>query len=158
MNIIIVKGLEALEGEDLSGVVRLANKKMLREGRQPILTEEEAATALKQYYALPFLRPGEQQFAVSSTVDDYWHSHILDTFAYQQFCARVYGHMMHHGPLDQDDEPEFEVVKNLYDLSRTTLLSHFGELVSPLAYPDTMTCSAKNVVVCVMYCEPRQAA
>ena len=144
--------LEALSREDLLPVVRFTHKKMARKGETPLLSEEEAAAALCQYYALPILEYPRQQFAISSVVDEYWHWHVLDTRGWRDFCQRVYGCMMHHVPLDPDDRLEFARVRDLYVETRALLVEHFGDDVSARAYPPIQG-DGHDVVICIYdYC------
>ncbi len=127
--------LGKLKVEDLRPVVRLANKKKLCRGETPVLFEDEAMEALRQYYALPILEYPRQQFAISTVVDEYWHWHVLDTRGWQDFCYRIYGRMMHHVPLDPDDYYSSTRVWELYTETRELLIDHFGNSVSERAYP-----------------------
>lgn len=34
----------------------------------------------------------------SESVDQIWHTHILNTRRYEQFCLSIYGRMIHHAP------------------------------------------------------------
>ncbi|MBY0310176.1 hypothetical protein K2Q16_03475 [Patescibacteria group bacterium] len=139
--------LKQLEAEDLLSVVRFTHRKMARHGEVPVLSEEEAVAALRQYYALPILEYPRQQFAISSIVDTYWHTHVLDTRGWRDFCQRVYGRMMHHVPLDPDNYPDFARVRALYIETRTMLTDHFGEQVSDRAYPHIKG-DGHDVVIC----------
>jgi hypothetical protein len=40
----------------------------------------------------------EEVIAPSSTVDKFWHAHILDTMKYAQDCDEVFGYFLHHFP------------------------------------------------------------
>ncbi len=31
-------------------------------------------------------------------IDDFWHGHILDTYAYFEHCDRIFGYYLHHFP------------------------------------------------------------
>lgn len=139
--------LEALHREDLRSVARFTHKKMARKGENPVLSEEEAVVALRQYYALPILEYPRQQFAISSVVDEYWHWHVLDTRGWRDFCQRVYGCMMHHVPLDPDNYPDFACVRDLYVETRALLVEHFGDDVSARAYPFIKG-DGRDVVIC----------
>ncbi|MFJ8361461.1 glycine-rich domain-containing protein [Streptomyces sp. NPDC093984] len=43
--------------------------------------------------------------APSKLVDIGWHTFILHTTDYADFCQRVVGHFVHHVPTDEGDEP-----------------------------------------------------
>ncbi len=139
--------LAALQAEDLSNIIRITRRKLEQEGRPVILKDDEAVIALKQYYALPLLAYPRQQFAISSVVDNYWHSHVLDTRSYRDFCHRVYGCFMHHVPMDPDDHIDFVRVRNLYKQTRALIVQNFVGAVSERAYP-LLRGSGKDVVIC----------
>ena len=148
--------LAVLESQDLLPVVQLAHKKMQKAGVTPVLSEVEAVTALKQYYALPILEAPCQQFAISAVVDEYWHWHVLDTRAWRDFCNVTYGKMMHHVPLDPDNIQEFERVRALSKETREMLVLHFGDQVNEKAYPE-IKADGKDVVICTVdYCVTSQ--
>ncbi len=43
----------------------------------------------------------DQRFAPSPEVDIGWHTFLLYTYGYQEFCQRVAGRFIHHEPNDQ---------------------------------------------------------
>ncbi len=51
----------------------------------------------KRFLALLAKYPNEP-IAPSSTVDKFWHGHILDTMKYAEDCERVFGYFVHHFP------------------------------------------------------------
>jgi hypothetical protein len=72
----------------------------LRE-RYPMLTRDEielAERALRSYF-LCWMQSGFRPLAMpSKLVDVLWHAFILDTRAYQSFCATAFGRFFHHIP------------------------------------------------------------
>lgn len=138
---------ENLHRKDLLSVVRFTHKKMAKHGEMPVLTEQEAVEALRQYYALPILEYPRQQFTISSVVDEYWHWHLLDTRGWRDFCNRVYGCMMHHVPLDPDNHVDFTRVRSLYKETRRLLVKHFGTNVNERAYPF-IGGERRDIVIC----------
>jgi len=137
--------LSALAAEDLTKVVTVTIRKMSEEGKVCALTPEQAEKGLRQYYALPIVTGGGKEFAVSSALDPFWHTHLLDTREYHAFCARVYGRFMHHVPLDKDDTIELARVQDVYRATRRKLDEAFGDNVDDRVFPREPT---KDVVIC----------
>jgi hypothetical protein len=45
-----------------------------------------------------------EEILLSKDVDEFWHTHILQTAKYMRDCERVFGNYLHHDPhLDRDD-------------------------------------------------------
>jgi hypothetical protein len=106
--------LAEIDRTDFSGVVRKTRFDLAAMDIHP--TEEQLAEGLlglKQYYAIAVLDPMNMH-AVSDGVDPYWHSHILHTQQYADFCQRVVGGFMHHVPLDHAREADVAAVGRLY--------------------------------------------
>ena len=47
-------------------------------------------------------------------MDNVWHTLILHTRQYIEFCYRYFGRYIHHEPADPGDEPISEEYKRLY--------------------------------------------
>lgn len=137
--------LRALDGEDFKKVIKVAEKKLLQVGLSPRLSSDEAEASLRQYYAMPIIFPEKKEMAVSSMVDPYWHTHLLDTKGYRSFCERVYGHFMDHVPLDQDDKVDLKRVTGLYLETRALMEKAFGDSVCEKAFPTQPT---SDIVIC----------
>jgi hypothetical protein len=58
-----------------------------------LLLEQE----YKKFLILCALHPGKN-IPMGGQVDDYWHSHILDTVHYMTTCHEVFGYFIHHTP------------------------------------------------------------
>jgi len=56
------------------------------------------AQGLRQFFLAHLKSGGKFVSMPSQVVDDMWHEFILYTRAYEQFCRRAYGHMLHHTP------------------------------------------------------------
>lgn len=67
----------------------------------PQLTQKEfqlVAQGLRQFF-LAHLKSGRQFVSMPSQVaDDLWHEFILYTRAYETFCRKAFGRMLHHTP------------------------------------------------------------
>lgn len=63
--------------------------------------------------------------APSEKLDEYWHTHILDTKKYIEDCQLVFGYYLHHYPyfgLNGDDED----LESGFELTRKLFKHHFG--------------------------------
>jgi hypothetical protein len=72
-----------------------------REGRAAkLLGSAPAALEFKRFLALPLLYPGRQEysFVPSLRLDLLWHTFLLDTPRYREFCENVYGQYLDHVP------------------------------------------------------------
>ncbi len=79
-------------------------------------TEEflnEGIFNLKLYYVVALLDPINEH-AVSEMVDPFWHSHILLTRRYHDFCSSIFEQYMHHQPLDKNNKTELANIDELY--------------------------------------------
>ena len=84
----------------------------------------------RRFLCLMKLYP-EEQVALLSDVDIFWHYHILDTMKYAADCERIFGYFLHHLPADgEQGEDEHAVhqrnAARMQELYETT----FGQ-----AYP-----------------------
>jgi hypothetical protein len=142
-----------IDNIDFGLIIKSAHAKMRQLGIEPRLSPEEAESALKQFYALSVANPDEKTFAVSSVVDDYWHSHILYTAQYRQFCQTVFGGFMDHVPLDKENRGDVEEVRELYTKTHAELKRLFGDTMAAKAYPE----EPNDLVIvcrCLNNCEP----
>lgn len=105
---------------------------------------DEGIHNLKRYYAVAFLDPLNEH-AVSKSVDPFWHTHILFTKEYTQFCVDVVNAYMHHEPLDDSDSAEVERVRNLYEYTRQ-IYSKMFKSTSDIWWPDSSVDS--SVLIC----------
>ena len=78
---------------------------------------QDGINNLKRYYAVALLDPLNPH-AVSEAVDPFWHTHVLFTRPYIEFCIAAVGQYIHHEPLDQHDKDKVEHVARLYDHTR----------------------------------------
>lgn len=82
----------------------------------------EAEEAYRRFLALNLLYPS-QTLAVNRLLDDYWHTHILDTRKYAEDCERLFGSLLHHHPYfglpGEEDEgenvPAFAVTQRVWE-------------------------------------------
>lgn len=78
----------------------------------------------------------------SEAIDEFWHTHILDTRKYMEDCDMIFGTYLHHfpyfgirGPEDaQDLQEAFDATKNLF-------MNELG--ISLNSNPSAATCNSK---------------
>jgi hypothetical protein len=51
----------------------------------------------RRFFALHLIYP-EAEVVPCHLVDEFWHQHILDTYAYARDCLEVFGYFLHHFP------------------------------------------------------------
>ena len=105
-----------------------------------------AIEALKQYYAVALLDP-DNMHAVSEAVDPFWHSHIIFTREYHDFCQHVFGQYIHHQPLDKGDVSQVEKVRCLYQYTHEIYRRMFRHF-DPCWWPEP----SKAGVICTHNC------
>lgn len=89
--------LEALDRVltiNLERVRRKTEQKLGWDGLRAVKAELE----YRRYLTLILLYPDQPIAPPSNDADEIWHSHILDTQAYQKDCQRVFGDFLHHVP------------------------------------------------------------
>jgi hypothetical protein len=84
---------------------------------------QRAFVAFKQFMVVAAAAAAASETrAPSREIDEMWHTAILFTRAYEQFCARHLGQHVHHEPLDGVADVE------LYAAARDEAAAIFGEL------------------------------
>lgn len=71
-------------------------------------------------------------------LDEYWHTHILDTRAYSSDCEKLFGFYLHHYPyfgLEGDEE----LRDSGFDLTKALFKKHFGQELIGVANPCKST-------------------
>ncbi|MGB3412454.1 MAG: hypothetical protein WBA45_14800 [Microthrixaceae bacterium] len=92
----VARACESVEQIDMSMIL----VKLTDEREPPSLPRAEAERACGEYrmfLALLLVYPDEV-LVPSKLVDLVWHQHILDTWAYQGDCDRLFGFFLHHFP------------------------------------------------------------
>ncbi|MFN8508995.1 MAG: hypothetical protein U0Z75_00230 [Deinococcaceae bacterium] len=106
--------LKRIDDFDYGPLAKRMKKELPKEGVDA--TDEyisQGIFALKQYYAVALLDP-KNRHAIALELDPFWHTHILFTKEYVQFCDDVFGQYIHHVPLDNDDALAVDEVLELY--------------------------------------------
>lgn len=82
-------------------------------------------------------QPG-QSLAPSKLVDIGWHTFILHTTDYAQFCEQVVGRFVHHVPTTDGEEPPDNGETRQRTLAAITAA---GYTIDPELWPDLADCS-----------------
>lgn len=117
---------ERIDALDLDPI---AYKMMHPEPGQQAITLADAdqrITAYRHFLKLCAWYPGES-IVPSKTIDEVWHTHILDTAKYADDSTTVFGHFMHHFPYlglrgDDDEAALHDAYARTCELFRL----HFG--------------------------------
>ncbi len=117
-------------------------RKYCMEHSLPIETAREHEREIKRFLALSVIT-SSTKYVMSGPMDELWHSFILFTKKYHEFCDLVAGHYIHHVPSVPNDKPT--------DLRGYTRLLQdykvlFGEEPPPLYWPRPQKKSAENSV------------
>jgi hypothetical protein len=76
----------------------LTGDQLIRRGVQLRTVHDEAVEELKKFFAVKVLRDIHPMGCFGPIVAAAWHSFILDTQRYEDFCKKVYGKTIHHIP------------------------------------------------------------
>jgi hypothetical protein len=130
----IVARLHRIDNEDFRGTAKKVREHMSAIG-SPVHDDYivRGIFALKQYYAIALLDPANAH-AVSRPIDPFWHSHLLHSELYQEFCDEVVGEYMHHRPLDHDNREHVAVIRRLYEYTVDVLPQVF-KTIDPEFWP-----------------------
>jgi hypothetical protein len=79
-------------------------RKYCMEHSLPIETAREHEREIKRFLALSVIN-SSTKYVMSGPMDELWHSFILFTKKYQEFCYVVAGHYIHHLPSVPNDKP-----------------------------------------------------
>jgi hypothetical protein len=75
-------------------------------------TRERATELLNsflQWFSLiPLIEPGETYVMLKTPVEEAFHSFVLNTRAYKQFCDTFLGYFFHHDPITEERAPEMQ--------------------------------------------------
>ncbi|MGC2682125.1 MAG: hypothetical protein WA323_09675 [Candidatus Nitrosopolaris sp.] len=79
-------------------------RKYCMEHSLPIETGREHEREIKRFLALSVIN-SSTKYVMSGPTDELWHSFILFTKKYHEFCYVVAGHYIHHLPSFPNDKP-----------------------------------------------------
>lgn len=67
-------------------------------------SEDFKKRLIQNYILFLQIRNYEKTCSPSDTVDELWHSHVLDTKGYNNYCMKEFGSFVHHDPNDSLDQ------------------------------------------------------
>lgn len=87
---------------------------------------DEVEDLYRKFLALS-ARYADRKVCPTGPIDEFWHAHILDTWAYARDCEAVFGYYLHHYPYfgmrGLDDRAALE---NAFRASVELFIIHFG--------------------------------
>ena len=86
--------LQALEDYDWSPVAA----RLAKEGVMPSTWVPDAVLEFRRYIALRPLFPDRRLQMFSKQIDAVWHTCLLFSRMYADYCQRAFGHFVHHEP------------------------------------------------------------
>ena len=86
--------LQALEHYDWAPVVT----RLVRDGVMPAAWVADAVVEFRRYLALRVLYPEQHLQMFSKHVDVVWHTCLLFSRQYAEYCQRAFGQFVHHEP------------------------------------------------------------
>ena len=104
--------------------------------KYPKLSSEDAtlvSKALMEYFYLCNMAYGKMVSMPSRVVDDLWHEFLLFSSAYESFCKKAFGRLLHHIP----DEAMPSKNSNSDGMKRAWQLICLKEEINP-KFPDRM--------------------
>lgn len=95
---------------------------------------EDAINTCKQYKNFLFLNKKYQHeytdLPPSEDIDNFWHSHILDTEAYVRDCEKIFGRYMHHYPyFGIDEKSDMGSLNEAFAITQKLYSEEFGEKI-----------------------------
>lgn len=149
LNAFHLKKLMAIDEFDFSKVSEKTQQDLLSEGTKVEHAYfEKGILALKQYYAVALFDP-KNMHAVSNVVDPFWHNHILFTKDYVEFCDQIYGHYVHHTPLNKSDDAAVRKVQTLYEYTLdiySKLFNRIDAFFWPPVAKDNLVCTHMEII------------
>lgn len=89
-----VRMLRALQDYDLTPV----RNRLQKDGAMPSTWLDDAVLEFRRYLALRAIFPGQSLQMFSRQIDTVWHTCLLFSRLYADFCAQAFGHFVHHEP------------------------------------------------------------
>lgn len=92
-------------------------------------TREQADRVERQYKRFLFMAATmDQPFVPTDDIDEFWHTHILDTQKYTEDCQNVFGYFLHHFPyFGMRGEEDAANLRSLFEASCHAYEIEYGE-------------------------------
>jgi hypothetical protein len=95
---------------------------------------DEAVKEFKKFLILILLHPNKLMAMTSKSVDVVWHTFILFTKQYVEFCSKTFGYYIHHEPATSKYKIKEESKVNFLDAYK----EHFGGI--PIIWKNNVIC------------------
>lgn len=131
--------IAAIHALDLTSVkVRMMDDELGEGWTQEYADSIEAA--YKTYLTMLTKYPEHaEEIMLAKDVDEFWHTHILQTMKYADDCEKVFGQFLHHNPhVGKVTAEDLEHRADLADTTRRLYEQEFG-LASDAAWSGTVT-------------------
>jgi hypothetical protein len=79
-------------------------QRLIKKGGFDEATAKAAVEELKKFLYICTVEEDKPIAMISSTVDEAWHTFILFTKEYENFCRNIAGRFLHHQPIISDDD------------------------------------------------------
>jgi hypothetical protein len=112
---------------------------------------ESIETAYKNFLSMLVKYPdAPEDILLSEDVDEFWHTHILQTMKYADDCQRVFGNFLHHNPqIGERSSRDQEKQAALLEKTRSLYRQEFGDdRAAEIAWAGKVAGSRENA-----YCE-----
>src|SRR6267142_6480293 len=88
-----------------------------------------------------------EDILLSEDVDEFWHTHILQTMKYADDCQNVFGNFLHHQPhIGQFSAADIEERERQAEKTRQLYEREFGQEQSPAWYDNAL--KAESAAAC----------
>lgn len=124
--------LKIADGIDIGSIIG----RYVRENKTTLPRARAVAEEAKRYLVLCALN--NKPYAVGGEVDTFWHTFVLFTQRYAEFCQAVAGHFIHHVPGD-DLPADVAASRAQYAATLADYQLAFGKTPDPSIWPAVAT-------------------
>ena len=127
--------IKAIMNYEMPHVIARCQKDYNYSNEDMLILEKE----LKRYLALSTIKPNDGTGMFSGDVDNLWHSFILFTHEYADFCHKHIGFFVHHIPeLDRENKTlkQREEARKDFQAFIKNYEEAFGEEIHPIWFLD----------------------
>lgn len=151
--------LAAIQSLDLESVkVRIMDPKLGEGWSRDYADSIEGA--YKTYLSMLAKHPEDaEDIMLSKDVDEFWHTHILQTIKYHEDCEAVFGKYLHHQPhIGELTDADHDKRNALADKTRRLYESEFGDAASSSAAWLGVPVNAQDAAVSAVAIGPARMA
>lgn len=106
---------------------------------------KEHEQELKKFLVLCSLQD-DRSYGISEEIDQFWHTFIVFTRSYSEFCREVCGRFIHHSPAENNRDIPVAEKQAMYRCTLDAYRVHFGE-PPPEFWPSAESRSKDFVVM-----------